>query len=76
MHYALSNKLGVIECLGFESMLSTINYQPSTINHELSTWLLNLSRKTTPTLRLRQRATPPEEGNVPLFLGGGEMIER
>ena len=34
------------------------------------------SRKTTPTLRLRQRATPPEEGNISLFLGDGEMIGR
>ena len=42
LQYALSNKLGVIECLGFESLASTLNHQLSTINSQLKSLILVL----------------------------------
>ena len=41
LQYALSNKLGVIECLGFESLASTLNHELSTKISHLGSWLFS-----------------------------------
>ena len=70
--YALSNKLGVIECLGFESLASTLNHQLSTINSQLKSLILVLGSFLFPLSSRSKNHPEPSSPTKAHPSGGGE----
>ena len=72
LQYALSNKLGVIECLGFESLASTLNHELSTINSQLKSLILVLGSFLFPLSSRSKNHPDPSSPTKGHPSGGGE----